>query len=97
MALSVNYPDKIIAGLNQSYTVVSDEGPPLVKVMLDAGELQHRLIPLGPPKSAAESTPLSMKYKVTFLLPEGAAGKTLTFELQAGASKTTESKQVVEA
>jgi len=97
MAISVSYPDKILAGLNQSYTVVSDEGEPRVKIRLSTKELPHRVIPLGPPKSTTESTSSTYKYKVSFFLPDDAVGKTLKVEVEAGSSRIEESKPVTDS
>lgn len=96
MALDINYPDKILAGLNQSYTLTSDEGPPAGKIHIDGKTLSHRVIPLGAPKDAKESTTSVMKYKVSFLLPGDSAGKSVTFQFQAGQSKVEESKPITE-
>ncbi len=97
MSLTVNFPDKIIAGLNQSYTFVSDEGAPRGRVVVDGKELSHRVIPLGPPKDAKESTTPLYKYKVSFLLPRESVGKSLTLQFLAGASKVDESKPITES
>jgi len=97
MSLNINYPDKILAGLNQSYTLLSDEGAPRGKVTLEGKELPHRVIPLGPPKDAKESTTPLYKYKVSFLLPKESAGKSVTFQFQAGSSKVDESKPITES
>jgi hypothetical protein len=97
MALSINYPDKILAGLNQSYTLTSDEGPPAGQVQIEGQALPHRVIPLGPPKDAKVSTTPVMKYKVSFLLPQGTAGKQVVLAFQAGASRVEESKPITES
>ena len=97
MALSVKYTDKIIAGLHQSYTITSDEGPPEVQVRVDGQELANRIVPLGPPKDAPESTTSTYKYKVSFHLPEDTVGKTLEFAASAGSGKVEDSKDIVEA
>ena len=94
MSISINLPDKILAGVNQSYTITSDEGAPSGTVAVGNRELAHRLIPLGAPKDALESTTPVMKYKVTFLLPEDSVGQELSLRFGAGAS-TTEEKQTV--
>ncbi len=94
MALSINFPDKILAGVHQSYTVTSDEGSPSGTIDVGGRELDHRLIRLGPPKDAAESTTPVMKYKVTFLLPEDAAGKSVQLKFRAGVSTVEESREV---
>ena len=96
MTIHLNYPDKILAGLHQSYTLTSDEGAPAGTVELDGKEIPHRVIRLGPPKTALESTTPVVKYKIAFLLPEDCAGKTLTLRFQAGSSKIDETKQVIE-
>lgn len=96
MSLTINYPDKILAGLNQSYTLLSDEGAPRGNVSIDGKDLPHRVIPLGPPKDAKESTTPLYKYKVSFLLPRDAVGKKVVFQFQAGSSRIDESKPVTE-
>jgi hypothetical protein len=97
MSLSINFPDKILAGLNQSYTITSDEGAPSGKVHIAGQVLPHRVIALGPPKDATESLTPVMKYKVSFLLPKDTVGKTLTLEFQAGSTTIEESKPVTES
>jgi len=97
MSLSINYPDKILSGLNQSYTLTSDEGPPSGRIRIDAQELPHRVIPLGPPKDSLVSTTPVMKYKVSFLLPRDSAGKSVTFEFRAGSTTVEESKPITES
>jgi len=97
MALRATYPDKIIAGLHQSYTLLSEDGPPSGRILVDGKDVPFRLIPLGPPKSAAESTTTTMKYKVTFLLPDDSAGKTLSVQFAAGSSRIEESKPIVQS
>jgi hypothetical protein len=96
MALSINYTDKILAGLNQSYTITSDEGAPAAQVSVEGREIPFRLIRLGPPKDAKESTTKVMKYKISFLLPEDSAGKNLIVKLQAGSSKVEDTKPITE-
>lgn len=96
MAISANFPDKILAGLNQSCTVTSDEGPPHARIHVDSEGLPFRLIPLGPPKDAPESSTSTMKYKVTFHVPEDAARKTLHVDLWTDASRVEETRPVVE-
>lgn len=97
MSIDINYPDKILAGVNQSYTVTSDEGPPSGKVEVDGRELPHRVIRLGPPKDAAESTTPVMKYKVSFYLPSEATGKMVKLSFQAGASRVEDAKPVTDS
>ena len=97
MSLSINFPDKILAGLNQSYTLTSDEGAPSGKVHVTGQALPHRVISLGPPKDATESMTPVMKYKVSFLLPKDAVGKTLTLEFRAGSTSIEESKPITES
>ena len=96
MALSINYPDKILAGVNQSYTVTSDEGLPRGQVMVGGKALDHRVVELGAPKDSIISTTLVRKYKVSFFLPKDSVGKSLTLQFQAGSSKVDESKPVTE-
>ncbi len=97
MALSINYPDKILAGVHQSYTITSDEGEPAGKVVLGNEELPFRVFRLGAPKTADVSTTPVVKYKITFLLPENSAGKSVHLQMQAGASKVDDSKEIVES
>jgi hypothetical protein len=97
VSLDINYPDKILAGVNQSYTVTSDEGPPQGTIAIDGKDLPHRLIPLGPPKDALVSTTPVMKYKVTFYLPADSTGKNVTLRFQAGASRVDDSKAITAA
>jgi hypothetical protein len=98
--LEINYPDKILAGVHQSYTLLTDEGLPQGSVALgsvalgSAAPLTHRVIPLGPPKSEPSGTPL-MKYKVTFFLPADAVGKELAIRFQVGASKVEDKLGVI--
>jgi len=95
MAIDINVPDKILAGLNQSYTITTDSGAPSGAVRVDGQELPHRIVPLGPPKEQTiEDTP-RFKYKVSFLLPAGAAGKKLELRFSAGESSTTDTHDVV--
>jgi len=96
MSLTINFPDKILAGLNQSYTLLSDEGAPSGRVAVEGKELPHRVIPLGPPKDAKESTTPLFKYKVSFHLPKDSVGKNVVLQFQAGSSKVDESKPVTE-
>ena len=95
MALSINVPDKILAGLNQSYTITSDSGEPTGRVSFGGDELAHRIIPLGPPKDSKESEPLDYKYKVTFLLPADSVGSQLELKFSAGESEVEESHEVI--
>ena len=95
MALSINYPDKILAGVNQSYTVTSDEGAPAGKVVLAGEELPYRLVRLGAPKTADVSTTPEVKYKITFLLPSDSAGRSVQLQFEAGSSKVDDSKEII--
>lgn len=83
MAISINYPDKILAGVWQSYTITSEEGPPDGEVLLEGQRLERRIIPMRAPK-----------WKVTFFLPPGAAGKDVKLRFQNQASKVEETKSV---
>jgi hypothetical protein len=94
MTLEINFPDKILAGVHQSYTILSDAGAPAGKVLLAGAELEHRVIPLGPPKTFTGEGPPQMKYKVSFLIPAEAAGKTLTLRFEAGTSRVEETKEI---
>lgn len=97
MTIDINFPDKILAGVNQSYTITTDEGPPSGTVEVDGKALSHRVIVLGAPKDSKESTTPVMKYKVSFSLPTGSAGKTLKLSFRAGPSRAEESKPVTES
>jgi hypothetical protein len=94
--VEINYPDKILAGVNQSYTITTDEGSPRGTVQVDGQDLPHRVIPLGPPKDALVSTTPVMKYKVSFLLPAGSVGKSVTLRFQAGSSRVEDTKPITE-
>ena len=95
MALSINVSDKVLAGLNQSYTITSDSGEPAGQVAVDGVELAHRIIPLGPPKDTESCAPLDFKYKVTFFLPQETVGQQLQLKFSAGESAAEESHEVV--
>ena len=97
MSIEINFPDKILAGVNQSYTMTTDEGAPSGKVEVEGKELPHRVIPLGAPKDALVSTTPVMKYKVSFFLPDGTQGKDLVMRFQAGASQVEEKKLITES
>ena len=94
MALSIKYPDKILAGLNQSYTASSTSGTPSGKVIADGKELPHRVIHLGEHKNAKPDTAPEVKYKISFLLPADSAGKTLEMKFQAGGVQVDDSKDI---
>lgn len=96
MALNINLSDKILAGVNQSYTITSGEGSPAGKVLLDGVEIEHRVIPLGPDKTSSGESPPPYKYKVSFFLPDDSAGKELELKFSAGSS-TAEEKVAVTA
>ena len=95
MAVSINVSDKVLAGLNQSYTITSDSGEPSGQVAVGAVELAHRIIPHGPPKETDSSAPLDYKYKVTFFLPPDTVGQQLELKFAAGESEVEESHEVI--
>jgi hypothetical protein len=95
MAVSINVSDKVLAGLNQSYTITSDSGQPSGQVAVGGVELAHRIIPLGPPKETDSSAPLDYKYKVTFFLPPDTVGQQLELKFAAGESEVEESHEVI--
>ena len=95
MAVSINVSDKVLAGLNQSYTITSDSGEPSGQVAVGGVELAHRIIPLGPPKDTDACTPLDYKYKVTFFLPPDTVGQQLELKFAAGESEVEESHEVI--
>jgi hypothetical protein len=83
MALSINFSDKVIAGLWQSYTITSDEGPPEGEVVLEGKPLDRRIIPMREPL-----------WKVTFLLPKDSGGKELVLRFKNRAAAVEEKKAV---
>lgn len=93
--LTLNVADKIFAGVNQSYTLLSDEGQPSGKVVLDGSELEHRVIRLGPPKDEPTGT-LKMKYKVSFYLPPDAVGRSVELRFQTGSSTVEEKREIID-
>ena len=95
MAVSINVSDKVLAGLNQSYTITSDSGEPSGQVAVGGVELAHRIIPLGPPEETDYSAPLDYKYKVTFFLPPDTVGQQLELKFAAGESEVEESHEVI--
>jgi hypothetical protein len=97
MSIEINFPDKILAGVNQSYTVTTDEGAPSGQVQVEGKDLPHRVVPLGAPKDALVSTTPVMKYKVSFFLPDGTQGKDLVMRFRAGASQVEEKKPITDS
>ena len=95
MAVSITVSDKVLAGLNQSYTITSDSGEPSGQVAVGGVELAHRIIPLGPPKETDSSAPLDYKYKVTFFLPPDTVGQQLELKFAAGESQVEERHEVI--
>jgi len=83
MALSITYPDKIIAGLWHSLTVTSEAGPPEGDVLLDGKPLERRIIPMRAPL-----------WKITFLVAKEGAGKPLVVKLRNPAAALEETKTV---
>jgi hypothetical protein len=100
MAIDINFPDKILAGVNQSYTITSDEGAPTGTISVATSgadgrtDVAHRIVPLGAPKDSAETTTSVMKYKVTFFLSDDSVGKEVKLAFQAGGSTTEEAREV---
>ena len=95
MSLEINVPDKILSGLNQSYTMTTDEPvAPTGSVTVNGLEVPHRVIPLGPPKEQTANDVPTMKYKVSFLLPGDSAGQKLELHFAAAASKADESFEI---
>ena len=84
MALKIDYTDKILAGVNHSFTLVSDEGPPSGEVLIGGAPVPHRVVFLREPK-----------WKVSFKIPGDAVGKELTMRFKAGGSDVEESKEIV--
>jgi hypothetical protein len=83
MAISINFPDKILPGVWHSYTITSDEGPPEGEVLLEGKPVDRRIIPMRAPK-----------WKVTFKVPGDCAGKTLVLRFKNGAAQVEESKVI---
>jgi hypothetical protein len=94
MPVTINFPDKILAGVNQSYTIASGDGPPAGKVLVGGAEVEHRVLPLGPVKTL-EKNPPEFRYKVSFFLPDDSAGKELELKFAAGSSRLEETKTIV--
>lgn len=95
MPLSINVPDKILSGLNQSYTLTSSSGAPTGRVLVDGREVPSRVIHLGVPKTATGETPNEVKYKVSFLIPSGSVGKKLDLEFATGTEKVEASHEII--
>ncbi len=95
MALSINYPDKILAGLNQSYTLTSSSGAPSGEIRVDGVAVPHRVILLGIPKTHTGDGPPEEKYKVSFLLPADSVGKKLELAFAAGDGRVEESQDIL--
>jgi hypothetical protein len=55
------------------------------------------VVALGAPKDSLESTTPVMKYKVSFFLPAGTAGKTLKLAFKASSTKVEESKPIADS
>lgn len=83
MVLKINYTDKVLAGLNHSFTLTSDEGPPSGEVLVGDASIPHRVVHLREPK-----------WKVSFRIPDDAAGKELVMRFRAGSSRVEESKPI---
>jgi hypothetical protein len=83
MAIAINYPDKVLAGVWQSLTVTSDEGAPDGEILLEGKPVERRILVLRPPK-----------WKLTFRLPGDAAGKSLTLRIHNESVKIEETKTV---
>ncbi len=97
MSLEINVPDKILSGLNQSYTITTDEPvAPAGSVTVNGLEVPHRVIPLGPPKEQTANDVPQMKYKVSFLLPTDSAGQKLELRFAAVGSNADESYEITD-
>ena len=95
MGLTINVSDKVLAGVHQSYTLLSDEGPPSGSVRVSDAEVEHRVLHLGPTKTSTGENERTVKYKVTFYLPDDAAGKTLRLEFRAGESTVEKTEEIL--
>ena len=84
MALEINYTDKVLAGVNHSFTLSSDEGPPSGEVLVGGAPIPHRVVFLREPQ-----------WKVSFMIPSEAVGKELTMRFQAGGNSVDETKEIV--
>jgi hypothetical protein len=83
MAISINYPDKVVAGVWQSFTIASDEGAPDGEVLVDGKPVERKILTLRPPL-----------YKVTFLLSADTVGKSLGLKLRNESHKLEETKAI---
>lgn len=92
--LSLNLPDKVLSGVNQSYTFTSDEGAPAGSVSVGGSDVEHRIVPLGPPKDEPSGTDV-MKFKVSFLIPDGSVGKKLVLKFKAGEASVDEEQDII--
>lgn len=86
MAIKINYPDKILPGVWQSYTISSDEGEPRGEVVLEGKALEQRIIHMRDPL-----------WKVTFFLPPESGGGKLTLKFQNSGSQVEDTKEVLSA
>ena len=84
MPVQISFSDKVFAGVNHSFTITSNEGVPSGEVLVDGKTIPHRLIPQREPK-----------WKISFSVPPGAAGKELVVRIRAGASTIEEKKTIV--
>jgi hypothetical protein len=83
MSISINYPDKVLAGVRQSLTITSDEGAPDGEVLLDGQPLARSIVRLRPPV-----------WKVTFSLPQDSAGKAIVLRFRNESVNVEETKTV---
>ena len=83
MPITLNYTDKFLAGVNHSFTITSDEGLPQAEVLVGESPIPCRVIHMQNPK-----------YKVSFRIPENAAGKEVTLKFKAGEATLEESKEI---
>ena len=85
MAIEINYPDKIVPGVWQSYTITSDDGPPQGEIRVDGKVLDQRLIFMRDPL-----------WKVTFKLPADSGGKTVSLKFHNGTCDVEDEKGILD-
>lgn len=83
MALSVNFGDQFPAGHNIAVTILTPNGPPSAEVRLKD----------GPPLATKITLLDTHKYKLRFVLPEGAKGE-FDVSIQAGADEFSASQKI---
>ncbi|MBI4583597.1 MAG: hypothetical protein HY717_06215 [Planctomycetes bacterium] len=83
MPVQLSFSDKVLSGVNHSFTITSSEGPPAGEVLVGGKPVPHRLVPLREPK-----------WKISFTVPANTAGQELVVRVRAGASSLEEKKPI---